>query len=296
MKPGNHPLSDQLVDEICDTAVRAAKAAGDIQSTHFGTRNKFHLAGHHDVKLEVDQLCDAAILKTISERFPQHAIVTEENGKQQNKSEFVWIVDPLDGTVNFWRGIPYFGSSVACYYIGGTENYNRTASPSGRWAIGSPIAGVVYTPLMDELFIGITGRGATCNSLPIAANDERNLGDAVISLSFGSNEPAMQRMQHLCNQLVRRVRKVRILGSTALDMVNIANGRLSALLQSDVRIWDFAAARVVLEAGGGILEAKETSANHWEILASAPGLHSSLKALTREYGSTEENDQSIGLS
>jgi fructose-1,6-bisphosphatase/inositol monophosphatase family enzyme len=279
MRPVNHPISDQVVDDICDTADRAARAAGDIQLAHFGKKNKFHQVGRHDVKLEVDQLCEAAIVKTIAGSFPHHAIVTEESGGHQNESEYLWIVDPLDGSVNFWRGIPYFGSCVACYFTGAAGDHTRIASPAGRRSVGSPIVGVVYTPLMDELFIGVAGRGATCNSEAIAANGERKLGDAVIGLSFGSNKPAMQRMQRLCNQLVRRVRKVRILGSTALDMVNIANGKLSALLQSGVKIWDFAAARVVLEEGGGIFEAQETSANQWDILASAPGLYASLKSM-----------------
>jgi myo-inositol-1(or 4)-monophosphatase len=148
--------------------------------------------------------------------------------------------------------------------------------------MGLPLVGVVYAPLVDELFLGVAGETATCNGEVISAGRESDLDDAVISISFGSTEAAMQRMEKLSSLLVRRVRKIRILGSTGLDIVNIARGRLSALLQARINIWDFAAARIVLEQSGGRFDAKQVSDGKWEILASAPGIYNFLKQITTE--------------
>jgi len=129
------------------------------------------------------------------------------------------------------------------------------------------------------LFLGVKGSPATCNGRMIEAGNEETLGEAVICVSFGSDEETMRRMGILNALLVPEVRKVRVLGSTCLDIVNVACGRISGLLQGSVRNWDFAAARVVLEQSGGIFHARETSPNRWEIMACAPGLDGPLNKL-----------------
>jgi fructose-1,6-bisphosphatase/inositol monophosphatase family enzyme len=273
--------SDPIIAEISDTAVRAAKAAGDIQMAYFEKRQEIYGAKPHDIKLEVDRLCEAAILKTIHRQFPEHTIIAEENGMYQNNSEYLWIVDPLDGSINYLCRIPYFGCCVACYFNGKSWSPDIPTA-NNNLSMSLPLVGVVYAPLVDELFLGVAGEPATCNGRTISASLESVLDDAVISISFGSTEAAMQRMEKLSSSLVRRVRKIRILGSTGLDMVNIARGRMSALLQAEIRIWDFAAARIVLEQSGGRFDAKEVSAGKCEILACAPGIYSSLKQIMNE--------------
>jgi fructose-1,6-bisphosphatase/inositol monophosphatase family enzyme len=133
---------------------------------------------------------------------------------------------------------------------------------------------------MNELFVGVTGRQATCNGKAIRSGEEKDLSQAVVSMSFGSTEEAMRRMERVSARLIRHVRKVRIFGSTALDIVNVACGRISGVLQDSVKNWDFAAARVILEESGGIFDARERSENDWEIIACAPGLYRSLRSLT----------------
>jgi fructose-1,6-bisphosphatase/inositol monophosphatase family enzyme len=149
-------------------------------------------------------------------------------------------------------------------------------------ALGQPLVGVVYNPILDELFLGLTGSGATCNQGPISVRNESNLNEAIISLSFGSDEETMQLMEKINARLIRNTRKVRVFGSTSLDMVNVACGRISGLIQRKVRIWDFAAARIILEQSGGVFDASEIAANSWEIIACAPGLFAPLKKLSND--------------
>jgi fructose-1,6-bisphosphatase/inositol monophosphatase family enzyme len=315
------PIADPFIEKIKDTAISAARAAGEIQLAKYGQSKRVDRALKHDLKIEVDGLCERVIIDTIKAVFPDHYTVTEEGkgyhlnnpggcfpkggdksrpyisvyyphiegrnsgsvrgyGKgDENESDYVWIVDPLDGTVNFFHGIPYFCTSVACYYIG--DNVKKR---SVNWltALGEPVIGVVYAPILDELFVGLKGFQATRNGLGISAGDEQDLGDAIICMSFGSSEETMQRMERLNSILMRHVRKVRILGSTALDMVNVACGRVSGLLQGCVRNWDFAAARIVLEQSGGLFHAREISSNQWEIVASTSGLYQPLTKLLND--------------
>jgi len=279
------PLNKSL-EKIKEVAVSAAKAAGGIQLAHYGGPRCISRSFAHDLKIEVDRLCEQAMIETIKNDFPDHSIITEEGGGRQQRSPFVWILDPLDGTVNFCHGIPYFSASVACYrhvqIIGDPVN----DSPAGLSALGEPLVGVVYAPLVDELFLGVKGYPASCNGQTIETGNNERLREAVICMSYGSDDGTMRRMEKLNALLLRKVRKVRVLGSTCLDIVNVACGRLSGLLQGSVRNWDFAAARVVLEQSGGIFHAKETSSNRWEIMACAPGLDGPLNELTGEIWKT----------
>jgi fructose-1,6-bisphosphatase/inositol monophosphatase family enzyme len=270
---------DSFLEKVRNTAIAAAKAAGYIQLHRYGKSQRVDCAMRHDIKIEVDSLCERVIIDRIKAGFPEHSIITEESGGDKNESEYVWIVDPLDGTVNFCHGIPYFSSSVACYHLdAGAEGHGG----NGLEALGKPVVGVVYAPILDELFVGIEGCQATCNGTVIKTGIEQELQEAVICTSFGSSEKTMRRMEKLNGVLLRRARKIRILGSTGLDIANVACGRISGLLQGCVRNWDFAAARIVLEQSGGTFHARENANNQWEIVASTPGLYRPLTALMNE--------------
>jgi fructose-1,6-bisphosphatase/inositol monophosphatase family enzyme len=268
------------IERIRNTAELAAQDAGKILLKHYGKPVRIDVVQKHDLKSEVDRLCEQAIIETIQSQFPDHAIITEEQKSMVCRSEYVWVVDPLDGTVNFCHGLPHFGVCVACYCRRIENDGDSDSSQTGLAALGKPLVGVVYAPVMNELFVGTTGEPATCNGKAIRVGKERELSEAVVSVSYGSTEEAMQRMEKVTAGLIRNVRKVRIFGSTGLDMVNVACGRISGVLQDSVRNWDFAAARVILEQSGGIFDAYEQSDNHWKIIACAPGLYTSLKKLT----------------
>jgi fructose-1,6-bisphosphatase/inositol monophosphatase family enzyme len=236
----------------------------------------------HDLKLRDDRLCEEAILSIILNDFPDHGVITEESGCKEKSSDYIWIIDPLDGTVNYYRGIPHFASCVACYYKGSRYGKAVNKGLSDASILGEPLVGVVFSPMAEELFLGIAGQGATCNDKKIHVRKETDLREAVIGISYGKDEHTMKRMEQLSSKLIRGVRKVRIFGSTSLDMAQVACGHISGLVQGNVRNWDFAAARVILEESGGIFDAKIHGDNAWEIIASSPGIFHPLKRLVSD--------------
>lgn len=258
------------------TAQRAARAAGEMLMRRFEGERTAHRLDSHDVKLDVDRLAEKIVLSEIRKTFPDHSLLSEESGRREGGECYQWIVDPLDGTVNYFYRIPYFCVSVACYHR------CRTALSTDLAALGMPLVGVVFAPATGDMFVGAAGQGATRNGVPIRPGRESSLTDAVIAMSFGSDDRVMQRMETLGRALVRSARKVRIFGSTGLDLVSVASGRTSGLVQGAVRSWDFAAARVVLEQAGGRFGARRVGEDQWEIVAAAPGVFLELEALVRE--------------
>ena len=268
---------------IQHVAEQAVRAAGNILIRAFRQRTPAETVCPHDVKLEADRLSEEAVVSILARAFPHDGVLAEERGLQPSRSGRVWFVDPLDGSVNFHHGIPYFSVSVACYdqTVSGSEGW-----PQGRVlsSLGMPLVGVVCAPFFRETFVGVRGRGASCNRTPVTVGRETSLSEAVIGLSFGSREETMARMCRVSASLVRDVRKLRIFGSTALDMVHVACGRMSALIQGRVRSWDFAAGRIVLEESGGVFEARGVGPEGWEIIASAPGIHAYLHSVLLREG------------
>lgn len=260
--------------DIQTLALRAAKAAGAVL---LECRQKALVVDRlfaHDVKLEADRLSEDAILRVIREAMPDAFVMTEESGELPGTSEYVWIIDPLDGTMNYYHGQHHFCTCVACY------RRMDSCPVVGLARLGTPVAGVVYAPAYDELFsCQPTGGSASCNDHPVCVSGVRELADAIVTTSFASKPEVMARMEGVVHELVRRTRKVRIQGSCGLDICGVAAGRLSALYQSDVRCWDFAAARVILEEAGGKLEALEVAPNRWNVLACAPGIFTEMQAL-----------------
>jgi fructose-1,6-bisphosphatase/inositol monophosphatase family enzyme len=264
-----------------DTAICAARASGHIQKEAFGLEVPVEKNLPHDLKLEVDRLCEKAIMEVIHRSFPTHAILSEETGDYCYGDDHIWIVDPLDGTVNFFHGVPYFCTSVSCYETP-LEKAPRSGPSRGLGRLGKPLVGVVYAAATDELFTGIHGWGATRNDRELTVRHVTALNQAVVSLSFGQCEETMLSMGGVLHALLRATRKVRCLGSTALDIAQVAAGRLGALVQRGVRSWDIAAGRIILEEAGGVLNALESGADRWDIIACAPGILEPLRAIVEE--------------
>ncbi len=267
-----------VVARIRETAEKAARAAGRLLLEHFRRGAAVEAVRRHDLKLAADRRSEETILRIIATAFPDHGILAEETGLRPGRSDHLWIVDPLDGSVNFYHGIPCFCVSVACYERTSPPDSPRDALSA---SLGTAVVGVVYAPVFDELFCGVRGGGATCNGRAITVARETAVEDALIGISLGSREETMARMCAVSASLVRDVRKLRMFGSTALDMAGVACGRMSALVQGRVRPWDFAAARLILEESGGVFEAGELDAGGWEIIACAPALYPYLKGLVR---------------
>lgn len=262
-----------------DTAVAAARDAAEIQTRHFRSTLRVDRQGPHDVKLEVDRLCEQAIVDTIRRRWPDHAIVTEEGGRAEGAGDHTWFVDPLDGTVNYFYGLPYYCVSVACYRTSGGEaegEYPRSpASP------GEPLVGVVCAPPTGELFVAEAGRGAECNGSRIQASGVSDLAEAMAAMGFGSRPDSVARFADRVARVGPHLRKVRCLGAAAYDLCQVAAGRLSAFAERGLHSWDIAAAQVVLREAGAVLDSAEVEAECWDVVASAPGIHPRFRDLVR---------------
>ena len=253
------------------TAVTAARAAGAIQKAHHGTLLEVDRCDRHDVKLRVDRLCERAICERIHADFPDHAILTEEAGMLDAPGEYLWIIDPLDGTVNFFYGIPHFCAAVACYRRGA----------GGEEVLAQPVVGAVYAAPTDELFVAEIGGGATCNGRPIHASDVADLRESMVCTGFGTRDDVGGAFMRQCAELAEKVRKVRCMGAACYDMCNVAAGRLSGYFQADLRTWDLAAPLVILREAGAVYDTWAGHSGAWDVLASAPGIHDELRWLLR---------------
>jgi myo-inositol-1(or 4)-monophosphatase len=265
-----------LSDRVMLTAVDAARRAGIIQMNHFRNPAVRYTRLLHDVKLETDRLCEEAIVTAIRESFPDHTILAEESGASPGSSDHTWIIDPLDGTVNFWHGLPFFCVSIACYRGGDPASQ---ASASGSATLGKPVVGVIYLPFSEEMFVAMPGSGAFLNQKPIQVSPAEDAADVVVTVSFGKTPEMMQRMTRRLDDLLPRVRKARCLGAAAAELAYVAAGFLGGVAYEGLRRWDFAAGKIILEEAGGFFEATEIEPDLWKILAGIPPIHKSLASV-----------------
>jgi fructose-1,6-bisphosphatase/inositol monophosphatase family enzyme len=268
LDPLEYALPAAFADRVRETAISAARRAGAIQLHHFRNTTVRCTRLLHDLKLETDTICENAIIAAIRESFPDHAILTEESGQLPGSGEYTWIIDPLDGTVNFWHGLPFFCVSIACYHKGGHGGLP-----------GAPVAGVVFLPFSQELFVGLPGQGALMNGRPIRVSSAERTRDAVVTVSFGKTPDTMRRMTRKLDVLLPQVRKARCLGAVAAELAYVAAGFLGGLIYEGIKLWDFAAGKIILEEAGGFLEAAETEPDQWRVLAGAPGVRQAFRKM-----------------
>lgn len=260
------PPTTTDLNTLSDTALRAALAAGEALLTCKQGQLEVDRLLAHDIKLAADRKAEEAILSILQTQDPDAEIHTEEAGDFSGSGDHIWYIDPLDGTMNFFHGQHHYCTCVGCFSTG--------HHPSG---LGIPISGVVFAPDDDELFHAQPGQGAQCNGERIRCSGVDRLRDAILGTSFGSEPDTMQFMTDLMGELLPSTRKLRILGSCGLDICQVAAGRLSALYQRNIRVWDFAAATPILTEAGGILEIEPGSRpGTWNVLASAPGIFQEL--------------------
>ena len=220
-------------------AVRAAKAAGQIMRKNLLVIKKVNEATQHDIKLELDVRCQKIIERELRKSFPRVPVLGEEGITGDPNAELRWVVDPIDGTVNFTYGIPHCAVSIALQ--------DRVATAPAH----STLVGAVYDPFCNELWTAIRGRPARLNGKTIRASSRRTLDEAIVAVGFAKHAHTLDRMMPILNQLIRRVRKVRIMGSAALATVYVATGRMDAYVEHGLRLWDIAAGGLILECAGG---------------------------------------------
>jgi myo-inositol-1(or 4)-monophosphatase len=216
------------------TAVRACRAAGRIQLSAFGRPQEVEHKGAIDLVTEVDRRAEAAILKILIGTFPEHGYLAEESPPSHRDSEYLWLVDPLDGTTNFSRGFPVFCISVALAYR------------------GEVILGVVFQPLLGELFTARRGRGAFLNGVRQRVTTQDGLGQSFLATGFPYDIRRSRRnnLDHF-TRLATRCLAVRRAGAAALDLAYVAAGRFDGFWELKLNSWDLAAGVLLVEEAGG---------------------------------------------
>jgi myo-inositol-1(or 4)-monophosphatase len=265
----------QRRDAELATAVTAARRAGRLQMERYERLERIVHKSEHDVVTEVDGMSEELIISTIREAYPDDAFLAEESGHRHgppagestlNPSEQrTWIVDPLDGTVNYANGIPIFCVSI------------------GLAVGGRPVVGVVYDPVRDEMFTAQAGFGAQLDGLPISHPPKENLSDLVISLALPASGWSERE-----RRVRKRIRVARVLGSAALALTYVGNGRFDGFVQAGgLSLWDICAAGLIASEGGATVTTRK--GGDWfdmsgksrsiGLIAAAPRHHSSLMEL-----------------
>src|SRR5262245_44088596 len=245
-------LSEQKRALRC--AVFAAKAAGNLMCRHRESKKKINEASRHDIKLELDVRCQKRIEKILLGAFPEFAVLGEEGVRGDQEAEYRWVVDPIDGTVNFAYGIPHACVSIALQRRIPKSGF-RVSNSSHRLVQTEDsyltMLGVVYDPFCDELWTAIRGGPARLNGRLIRVSQRRELKEAIVGIGFAKGADTLEKMVATFNALIRRVRKMRIMGAAAMGLVYVASGRLEAYAEYGIRLWDIAAGGLILECAGG---------------------------------------------
>ncbi len=241
-----------FMNEYLSTAISAAREAGDLLRQNFGSELKVDSQEAYDIKLEMDVRSQQLITDHILAKFPDHAIYGEEGIAGSQESPFEWIVDPIDGTVNYYYGIPHFCVSIAMREGGELK------------------AGVVYDPMMDELWEIERGGEPTLNGRIIKVSERSKLSDAILTVGFSKAKTSIDSGLPLLEKMVYRAKKCRMMGSAALAMAYVATGRLDAYIEQSVSLWDIAAGWLLIEAAGGKVELTEAEIpNKFSVVASS---------------------------
>lgn len=227
-------------------AVNAARETGGLMKRNLRLSKKINEAVQHDIKLELDVRCQKLIEKRLRSAFPEVAILGEEGIVGDPRAPVRWVVDPIDGTVNFTYGIPH-----ACVSIALQQKIETKTQPKHPDAAYRTLVGVVYDPFTDEMFTAIKGQQAKLNGTAISVSKHSRLAETIISVGFAKSSASLERMLPQFNHLVHKVRKIRIMGAAALAMVYVASGRFDAYVEGGVRLWDIAAGGLILESAGG---------------------------------------------
>ena len=236
-----------------DVAVSAAHGAGKLMRANFRSPKKINSSTQHDIKLELDVRCQQLIERTLRSAYPQMAILGEEGVLGDTQAEHRWVVDPIDGTVNFTYGIPHCCVSIALQVRSPKlkvpdSTFKVTTHPDAAY---NTIVGVVYDPFCDEMWTAVRGRPAHLNGKTIHVSQRNRLDESIISIGFAKYRTTLNQMLPVLNRLVHRVRKIRIMGAAALAMTYVASGRMDAYVEAGIRLWDIAAGGLILECAGG---------------------------------------------
>jgi myo-inositol-1(or 4)-monophosphatase len=218
------------------TAIKAAKEAGKIILHYYSKNINAKSKGNtYDLVTEADLAAENKIISIIKNRFPNHSLLTEESGEEIHKSDYLWVIDPLDGTNNFYHKFPMFCVSIALYKK------------------GKPLIGVVFDPLKNELFYAEKSKGAFLNNKKIVVSTVNSLSESLLALGFYYERGSVMRktLGQMKKFFYENVHGLRRTGSAALDLCYTACGRFEGYWELKLNPWDYAAGSLILTESGG---------------------------------------------
>jgi myo-inositol-1(or 4)-monophosphatase len=219
-------------------AARAAQTAGKLMRQNLHQTKKVNAKTSHDIKLDLDVRCQKLIEQQLRRAFPKISLLGEEGDSGAINEQYRWVVDPIDGTVNFAYGIPH-----ACVAIALQE---RTTTGDYQTALG-----VVHDPFTNETWTALRGEPARLNGAVIRVSARKDLKECIVCVGFAKSRHSLQRALPHFLWMARRVRKMRMMGSAALGLAYVASGRFDAYIERGVSLWDVAAGGLIIECAGG---------------------------------------------
>ena len=264
-------------DSFLPAMAAIAREAGALLNHHFQQHLKIEYKGEADLVTAADRASEALIRERIRQRWPYHDVLGEEQGLNDQGSEYRWYVDPLDGTTNFAHGYPVFCVSMALEHQAPEQRL--------RGEPGRRIAAVVYDPTRDELFAAEQGRGAQLNGETIRVSQTASLKESLVSTGFPSHKRHKNPNIYFYHQITLRTHGVRRAGSAALDLCCVAAGRFDGFWEFNLNPWDTAAGVLIIEEAGGKVSRFDGSPfelNSHETMASNGLIHEALLHEFRE--------------
>lgn len=250
------------LNNLKDVAVAAAFQAGTRIRTKLGRISKAEHKGAIDLVTEVDREAEALIVTVLRSQFGDHAILAEERGHEQGRPDRLWIVDPLDGTTNFFHGVKSCCVSIAFSVDGETR------------------VGVILDPFANELFVALKGQGCWLNGRQISVSGVDKMADSLLVTGFPYNiREIMATTMPRFNRCLEVAQGIRRLGSAALDLCYVAAGRFEAFWEQNLKPWDTAAGvLMVTEAGGRVsdYDDQDFTPNGNAIIASNGQIHAQM--------------------
>lgn len=223
--------------ELRETAAEAAHKAGSVLMKYFYKLQKSEIKNKskHEIVTPADLAAEKIILDLIKKKFPKHAILSEEAGSNGKEAEYLWIIDPLDGTTNFSMGNPLFAVSIAVY-----KN-------------NEPVAAATYVPFLKNIYWAEKGKGAYLNNKKIKVSQERKIERAFLTFCHGNNEASIKRAINIYARLKLETRDLRQIGAGSIECAWVAEGRTEAIIIPGAHPWDVAAGALLVREAGGIV-------------------------------------------
>jgi myo-inositol-1(or 4)-monophosphatase len=261
-----------MSNNYLDTAITAAKNAGKelihIQKNHLS----FTYKSKHDILHEADLISEKIINDEINQSFPNHSVLTEEHPMDIGNSEYLWVIDPVDGTINYARGLDDYCVSIALL-----KN-------------NEVILGLIYQPNDDKLYYAEKGKGAFLNKQKITVAKSSKPIDALGAVEITSKVPLRYEIFDIMKDIAKEVRQLRVYGTTSLCSVYLAEGKIDFYIKNRYNYWDIAAGKLIIEEAGGKVtnfKGEEVGFESDTYLASNGVLHEQiLKILNKSYDYT----------